>query len=295
MKNLVFYDCKDNDGRGSLAIFSKFTDIEFIAVGLDRGLKDINGDFYIDVFKDILNRDSIQNVYFLDLAPRNEIEFKSIKKTQSNIIIIDHHILPYNVTEATYIFNNKYSASALTYFYFKNIDYNINHLPYIVKLINDRDTFTRNYKESDYLHNTFNYMSQDELNDIILSNSNNWRVQTWLNLGLIKQVGKNRRKEIAKKEAKIGELLSNRIIYINHEIDSDILSEVGNELCIENDVDFFIVCKYDKDNKNYLYSLRSLNNQALKFIRDNNFKGGGHNNACGFIHDINILDNIKKD
>jgi len=47
--------------------------------------------------------------------------------------------------------------------------------------------------------------------------------------------------------------------------------------------------QYRKTDGSYGYGLRSLDGQALKFIRENGFKGGGHPNACGFSSELDLI------
>jgi len=289
---IVFYDIKDNDGRGALAVFNMYADennIEYRAIGLDRGMKTENGDYYLVALTDMVNSCELEDdeVLFLDLAPRTHPEFICVKSVLEEyhikMTIIDHHKLPYTHPVCDlieYVHSHKKSACKLTWEHY----YSNTVPPVVVELINDRDVWlNRMQPATNYLYNTFDMMNQNDLNRLMFEESKD-EIYSWLHVGKIRQES-TIDKEIDKHCHNIDiKTIRGYIVAVPKlKIESKYVSEVGNSVCKMYDVDLF--CSMYPVNNKWGYGLRSLNGEALKFIRDNNFKGGGHDNSCGFVHD----------
>lgn len=293
---IVFFDRMDNDGRGALAVFNRYankSNIEYASYGLDRDMKTENGKHYINVLIELLDeKNYIDEVIFMDLAPRTMTEcdvVHSLVDVQAiSLKIIDHHNLPYYVSDVdediTYIYKKDVSACMLAWNHY------IPELPplYVVELINDRDTWTNRLQpDTNYFYNTFNMMNQEELNRLIITEST-MELNAWLEVGRI-------REESTIKPTIQGLVDSCELIEWNgykiavptEDVSQEYVSAVGNKACKQYKCDFF--CSVYPKGKEWGYGLRSLNGEALKFIRDNGFKGGGHPNACGFTHEKKLF------
>jgi len=317
---IVFYDKMDNDGKGARAVFElSHKDENVLYIGLDRdmmirdreifkrslGLKrdDLSIDkmHYLDYlensgYSELLD-ENIEAIYMLDLAPRyNKEMLKSIEADRLsrysivnniNVKIIDHHKLRYNIAEYgfEYIYKDGVSACMLTWEHF-----NPNKsAPYVVSLINDRDIWLNKMQpQTNYFHNVSEMMNERELMEVIEFDRNGLKsdLMQWMAVGAVRE--RSNKKEIKEEleSMKFGTLLGVKIAYTENKINYDILSQLGNEACalFKDKIDVYAHV-YQKKSGEWSYSLRSLNGQAKKIILDNNLKGDGHDNACGFRDD----------
>jgi len=293
---LVFFDRMDNDGRGALAVFDRYAKDEkllYAPIGLDRDMNNKDGKHYINVLLDYIgNNPKVTEVIFMDLAPRTLLECQAVwnilEPLAISLKIIDHHNLPYFVSDIsegiTYVYEKGVSACMLTWkHYFPNMK-----APYVVELINDRDVWINKLQpDTNYFYNTFGMMNQTELNNLVVTVSE-IDLNSWLAIGKI-------REESTIKPTIQGLVNSCEVVEWNgykiavpmKDISPEYVSEVGNKACKQYECDFF--CTMFQKGNSWGYGLRSLNGEALKFIRDNNFKGGGHPNACGFTHDKRLF------
>jgi len=69
-------------------------------------------------------------------------------------------------------------------------------------------------------------------------------------------------------------------------------SELGNVLAKKEEADFGLVWFYNADKKEYVVSLRSLDEKADVSQIAKVFGGGGHRNASGFIWDGESIESI---
>ncbi len=293
---IIFFDRIDNDGRGALAVFNRYAkenNIEYTAYGLDRDMKCKNGKHYITTLMELLEeKNYIDEVIFMDLAPRTmtecDVVFGLCDVQAISMKIIDHHNLPYCISDVdediTYIYEKGVSACMLAWgHYFQDMK-----APYIIGLINDRDVWENNLQpHTNYLYNTYDMMNQTELNSLV-STESKVDLNAWLAVGKI-------REELTIKPTIQGLVDSCEVIEWNgykiavptEDVAQEYVSEVGNKACKQYDCDFF--CSVYPKGKEWGYNLRSINGEALKFIRDNGFNGGGHPNACGFSHEKRLF------
>ena len=135
---IVFYDKIDNDGRGARAVFELANGTENIEyIGLNRDMKDKDEYHYIDILED---EKVDTKVYFLDLAPRDQMEALVVNTNIESVTIIDHHQLNWNPLDNgfEYVYDSAKSACLLAWEYF----FENEEAPLVVRLINDRDTWT---------------------------------------------------------------------------------------------------------------------------------------------------------
>jgi len=293
---LVFFDRMDNDGRGALAVFDRYAKDEkllYAPIGLDRDMKTKDGKHYINVLMELLEEQNyIDEVIFMDLAPRTMTEcnvvFDLCDVQAINLKIIDHHNLPYYISDIdediTYVYEKGVSACMLAWrHYFPNLK-----APYVVELINDRDVWN-NFLQPDtnYFYNTFEMMNQKELNDLVAT-ENKKKLDAWLMVGYIREESTVIPTiQGLVDSCEVIEFNNNKIAVPRKDIAHEYVSEVGNKVCRQYECDFF--CSVYPKGNSWGYGLRSLDGQALKFIRDNGFKGGGHPNACGFTHEKKLF------
>ena len=293
---ISFYDDKDNDGRGALAVFDRYAKDEkllYAPIGLDRDMNNKDGKHYINVLLDYIgNNPKVTEVIFMDLAPRTILECQAVwnilEPLAISLKIIDHHKLPYFVSDIdediTYVYEKGVSACMLAWrHYFPNLK-----APYVVELINDRDVWN-NFLQPDtnYFYNTFDMMNQTELNNLVAT-ENKKKLDAWLMVGYIREESTVIPTiQGLVDSCEVIEFNNNKIAVPRKDIAPEYVSEVGNKACKQYKCDFF-ASVYPKCNS-WGYGLRSLDGQALKFIRDNGFKGGGHPNACGFTHEKKLF------
>jgi len=287
---IVFYDIVDYDGRGALATFIRYAkenNIDYVSYGLNRDMKTKDDKHYVNILIELLSvQNYINEVIFMDLAHRTVTEcdtmFYLLETQAIRLKIIDHHDLPYSPNEVdeniTYVYENGVSACMLAWkHYFPKVK-----PPYVVELINDRDVWLNELQpDTNYFYNTFNMMNQNELNDIIGGKYS--LLDAWLAVGKIREESTVLPTiQGLVDSCEVIEWNNNKIAVPRKYIAPEYVSEVGNKACKQYECDFFCSV-YPKGNE-WGYGLRSLDGQALKFIRDNGFKGGGHPNACGFSH-----------
>ena len=299
--NVVFYDKCDNDGRGALAVLLTSIGSKNVkAFGLDRDLLTINKKTPLEILESEFSDDmgSRKNVWFLDLAPRAGKDLAQIAYTalqnESLVRIIDHHELNYVPTtfsNVSYVYKKGVSACKLTWEFF-----NDEKAPYIVELINDRDVWVNEMQPvTNYLVNTYEMMNQEELNDIIDKDEKYSKIQAWLSVGKIREATKKEKVDnIVNKCIDVTTLFNNKVAIPTVHLSKDVFSEVGKNACLKYDVDFFMSSYFDEADNTWKYGLRSLDGQALEFIRANGFSGGGHDNACGFSHDKDLFNESHK-
>lgn len=292
---VVIYDRMDNDGRGSLAVFNRYANensIEYVAYGLNRDMKTESEKHYMSMLISLLDeRNYIDEVIFMDLAPRTLLEadviFDILDQQAISMKVIDHHNLPYYMSDIdediTYVYESGVSACMLVWrHYFAELK-----PPYVVELINDRDVWINALQpDTNYLYNTFDMMKQTELNDLIGGKYS--LLDAWLAVGKIREESTIQPTiQGLVDSCKVIEWNGHKIVTNTKDIAPEYVSEVGNRACRKYECDFF-ASVYPKGNE-WGYGLRSLNGEALKFIRDNGFKGGGHPNACGFSHEEKLF------
>jgi len=279
---VVFYDGMDNDGKCAGAIASHaLKDKNPTMVGLNRDMKNSDKDWWEFI-------EEHDEIYFLDLAPRSKNDLLKLKNKK--VIIIDHHELKFNPLvvnidrryNVEYIYRKGVSATLLTWIYF----YPREEPHEIVVLVNDRDIWANNYQPfTNYFFNVGELLDIDKFKYMLFEDKQEKLYSALLDTGKELELLKQRRIAEAKKKSTIVAMKGYNIAFYNSEA-KGIASELGNQLCKEygETVHFFMHVYFDHKENIYKYGLRSLNGEALKFIRNNNLKGGGHDNACGFSH-----------
>ena len=312
---IVFYDETDFDGNGSKALFEKLNNTkQFVKyIGLNRKMniydrfdksskQKTEAVHYLE-YIDSINPVFIDEVVFLDLAPRNikeALKLRDILDDNQKVIIIDHHVMQYNPNniKGFEYFSHKedgypYSATMLTWKYFKKNEEH-SDCPALVKYINDYDVWDNKFQpKTNYIKNIFEMIKNEEINDLILMDEKNETFKAWLKIGEIRE--ESNQKEISKtlKRLKIVEKDGLKIGVLTGNINQELGSEIGNRACVENDIDLYAYYYFNEHDEEYSYSLRSLNNEALKYLRSVSKVGGGHNNACGFRSRYNVLEDFK--
>jgi len=220
-------------------------------------------------------------------------------KTKSNIIY----------------FSNDYCGCVLTYIYFNsNIEIKNDRIPKLLLYINDRDLWKKTQDKTeevnlglltlmpikyivknrpDFTEWTKRFEIDDYFEDS--AKNNDW-IEEAAKIGEEQIKQKNiKLEQNAKNAVKATFVISDNekksIMLINS---SEMISDMGNYLCLNNDVDFAFI--YRIVGCDIWVSLRSLNNDDLKLVNDENnvrknidvesiaklYGGGGHRNAAGF-------------
>ncbi|GES89183.1 phosphoesterase [Rhizophagus clarus] len=194
---------------------------------------------------------------------------KEIEEKAELLIIVDHHITAKeelsgkgDEKERNYHFDMNKSGARLAWEFF----YPNKEVPLLIRHIEDNDLWrfalpsTKEF--SAYWHNvpkefeTYDQYVKDE--------------------GMIKKV--------------IESALYNIDVYILNSITMH--SELGNALARIEDADFGLVWHYDAKEKEYVVSLRSLDEKADVSQIAKVFGGGGHRNASGFIWEGETIESL---
>lgn len=221
-----------------------------------------------------------KNILFVDFSPNDIIISDLIK--YNNIYILDHHISE-KVRMEKYDFARIDITKAgvrLTWEYF--FDANI---PLFLEMIEDRDLWIyKNNNSRDFcegLYFSYNCLETIEekltLFDNLIENQN-IEIDKFIQLGSILNLNKN---------IKIQNIISNIKKYkfrgynvcmynCSHEMVSDIGNALTSNLC-----DLAVLWRYDHNNEEYNYSLRSNNIVDCSKLAKELLSGGGHLNAAG--------------
>jgi len=289
---IIFYDVCDNDGKCAGAIASHaLRDSKPTMIGLNRDLK-FSGKNWWDFL------DGHDEVYFLDLAPRNKNDLLRLK--HKTVRIIDHHKLSFDPTvvnidrryNVNYLFRYGVSATLLTWSYF----FPRREPHEIILLVNDRDVWNNEFQPfTNYFFNVADLLDVDKFRYMLFEDKEDKLYGALLDTGKELEPLKQWRINNAKKKSTIVATKGYNIAFFSGEA-KGIVSELGNQLCKEygKTVHFFMNVFYDHKEELFKYGLRSLNGEALRFIRDNNLKGGGHDNACGFSHPKDFFEMMKE-
>ena len=290
MKNttVVFYDNMDNDGKCSGSIIKQYLedkDIEPVMVGLDRDLRSNDKDWY-----EFLNNDT-KEVWFTDLRPRKLEDFTHLEAI-GEVTIIDHHEfidLSY-YQNIKYIHTTKVSATMIAW---KHLYFDRPYEPKVVELVNDRDMWANRLQPyTNYFFNIWKLLDVELFQQLVFNDEEEKLIDGLLEAGRVLEEVKQRKINKYFKTIKIEECNGYKVAYTEID-DNGIISELGNKACKELGVTFYANIRKEveiveigdgvvEEHSTYQYNLRSLNGEALKFIKKYKLNGGGHPNACGF-------------
>lgn len=225
-----------------------------------------------------------KDIYFLDMAPSIDI-YKKLKE-KNNVYVLDHHKSNERdyaeLTDKTINFDMNLSGVGLSWKWF----YPKKEMPLFLKMIQGRDLFKFDYDNINEFIEALNLEMNSNKNldyqfkilDDLFKNKN--KLKEFINIGepLLKQ-----------KQIKIqyiaDKYIKNIYIYDGHKlcmvnVDSDLSSDLGNNLTNRDECDFAILWNYDHISEKYNVSMRSSDKVDVSLICKK-FGGGGHPNASG--------------
>lgn len=227
-----------------------------------------------------------KKVIFCDYSP-NLLTLELIEKVASKIVVLDHHITAKQaLQDKSYaIFDMNQSGVGLTWSYF----FPEQELPKFLAMIQDRDIWTWLIPDSKPFTNGFFLICStvDTYDFHILFNffeelyNNNEKIDFYINIGNILQKSNEQKiKKISESALKsIHKYLEYNVCVVN--CTCDFVSELGNSISSDPNVDFAVIWKYNNTSNEYYISLRSCGSINVAQIAKS-FGGGGHVNAAGF-------------
>lgn len=268
--DIVFFHYPCQDGLSSAWIVSyyyKFLNKNINLIPIQHG---DNFDY------DFMNK----NILFIDFSPNDTIISELIR--DNNIFILDHHISE-KVRMEKYDFVKIDISKAgvrLTWEYFFDLQ-----IPKFLEMIEDRDLWIyRNINSKDFCEGLyFSCNCLDTIKEKLilfdkLMLDQEIEMDKYIQLGSILNLNKNK---------KILNIISNIKKYKFRDYDvcmyncsHDIASDVGNALT-SNICDLAILWRYDHNNEEFNYSLRSNGKIDCSKLAKELLNGGGHYNAAG--------------
>ncbi|CAB4389499.1 unnamed protein product [Rhizophagus irregularis] len=251
-----------------------------------------------------------KRIGMFDFSYSNSI-IKEIEKQAELLIIVDHHITAKgeligrgDEKERNYHFDMDKSGARLAWEFF----YPNKEVPLLIRHIEDKDLWRfalPNTKEfSAYWHNvprefeTYDQYVKDEglIKKVIETGTHilNYKNEVVKQLVEKHAVKRNLTLTVNQLPASPNKppqsVTKQFVVYI---INSIIMqSELGNALAKIEDADFGLVWNYDAKEKQYVVSLRSLDEKADVSQIAKVFGGGGHRNASGFIWEGETIESI---
>ena len=237
-----------------------------------------------------------KNVLMVDIVSD---DFLKIKEKAKNLIILDHH----KTNQAKLIgadyayFDMHKSGVGLAWEYF----YGDKQIPKFIACIQDRDIWTCKIPDAkafcDGLYNLLTIDDEQDYNKRLYNKLRlydelyeEWKLQKTDKFNEYYKIG-----EVLDKITmnKVRSMVRNLDLYkVKLENKSDlkaaifncshsIANDLGNYAVENTDADFAIMWRYDHDDEQYCYSLRSTNDKADVSEICKLFGGGGHRNAAG--------------
>ncbi|QDF28951.1 DHHA1 domain-containing protein [Halarcobacter anaerophilus] len=251
---------------------------DILTVPLQYGDED---KFFEDLAALIEQREKKLNVYFVDFSFKRDnmtklLNISSIEK----VTVIDHHKtafselcdLNYDFKNFEFIYDESKSGAGLCYDYFES---NLNKKMFAY--IEDRDLWNwklLNSKEINAYLQTF-----IEPNDIDSFNTEYENFDYNYSLDIGKALIKKQEQQVKSKTKKVNTIKIQHVEF-NYVNATENISEIGNEICNKYQTPALVFFVNDK--KEYVCSLRSLDNLADVSEVAKSFGGGGHRNAAGF-------------
>jgi oligoribonuclease NrnB/cAMP/cGMP phosphodiesterase (DHH superfamily) len=241
-----------------------------------------------------LNKFIDRRVLFCDYSPKLDI-LNQIEEIAKSIVVLDHHITAHDdlVTKSYAIFDMKKSGVGITWnYFFENIP-----IPLFLSMIQDRDLWTWKISGSKCFTTGFSTVCStiDQYNFIQLFKLFNElyinpdKIEYYIGIGGLITSSTNCKVRAIAEDAlkKISLFQDKKVCIVN--CTAEYISELGNAISSDPNVDFAVLWRHDNVNNNYNVSLRSCDKANVSEIAKS-FGGGGHPNAAGFRSQISPLD-----
>jgi oligoribonuclease NrnB/cAMP/cGMP phosphodiesterase (DHH superfamily) len=237
-----------------------------------------------------------KNVLMVDIVTD---DFEKIKEKAKNLVILDHHKTNQAKLEGiNYAYFDMYkSGVGLAWEYF----YGNEEMPKFLGCIQDRDIWTWKIPESKaFCDGFYNMMYLDEESDYDVRlnnklamydelyneyiNKKSDKFNSYCQIGdILNKIKMSQVKSMVRNvdlyKVKITDHSELKAVFFN--CTHDIASDLGNYAVDNTDVDFAVMWRYNHDDEQYCYSLRSTDKKADVSKICELFGGGGHRNAAG--------------
>jgi oligoribonuclease NrnB/cAMP/cGMP phosphodiesterase (DHH superfamily) len=231
-----------------------------------------------------------KNVLMVDIVTN---DFKEIKQKANNLLILDHHITNQeSLKDIDYAYFDMHkSGVGLAWEFFFGGD-----IPYFLACIQDRDLWNWQIEKSrEFCEGFYIIMNLDEEesfnkridNKLKLYNElldNNKKFEYYLEIGTLFDQSKMNKIKLMIRNLKLYKIKLenyNELKVAIFNCYSDIASELGNYAVENTDADFAIMWRYNHEDEQYYYSLRSKDSKCDVSRICRLFGGGGHRNAAG--------------
>ncbi len=233
-------------------------------------------------------------VLFCDYAPSLNV-LNQIEQVAKSIVVLDHHVTSRDaLTSKPYaIFDMARSGVGITWdYFFPGIP-----IPLFLSMIQDRDlwiwgipgskAFTTGFFTVCSTIDTYDFVELFDLFDQLYKNPD--KTEYYIGIGGLIQSSTNVKvKSIATHALKkISLYQDKRVCVVN--CTGEFISELGNVISSDPNVDFAVLWRHDNVSGEYHVSLRSCNKANVSEIAKS-FGGGGHPNAAGFSSLTSPLD-----
>jgi oligoribonuclease NrnB/cAMP/cGMP phosphodiesterase (DHH superfamily) len=235
-----------------------------------------------------------RRVLFCDYSPSLEI-LNQIELVANAIVVLDHHVTARDaLTSKPYaIFDMGRSGVGITWDYF----FPSKPIPLFLSMVQDRDLWVWSiFGSKDFCLgfltvcstiNQYDFPKLFKIFDELYTNPD--KINYYIGIGGLLQSSTMCKVQGIAEQAlkKITEYQGKRVCVVN--CTADYISELGNVISSNANVDFAVLWRHDNVTGEYYISLRSCNKANVSDIAKS-FGGGGHPNAAGFSSSISPLE-----